>query len=214
MLTDTLSAPPTTADPQRPSRDWRPSQKAKGIVLAAGGALYGLSHVLNLFGSTPDLSSPLEVASKYLFGAGALLIMAGLGALIAQFRRSPLGVAGAQLVWAGMLFILLNAYSVLFIFPVYGWEGIGAISAQAALLNIATIPTVILGPVLLGIAAWRHGAMAWWNATLLIGSAIATAVMVGVPEWEVPIAIGSTIVAGLAYLFAGLRAASARADVR
>lgn len=214
MLTDTLSAPAPTAAPGRPGRDWRPSQKAKGIVLATGGALYGLSHVLNLFGSTPDLSSPLEVASKYLFGAGALLIMAGLGALISQFRRSPLGVAGAQLVWVGMLFILLNAYSVLFIFPVYGWEGIGAISAQAALLNIATIPTVILGPVLLGIAAWRHRAMAWWNAALLIGSAVATAVMVGVPEWEVPIAISSTIVAGFAYLCAGLRAASARADVR
>lgn len=211
MLTETMSAPVAAATSARVGRDWRPTQKAKGIVLASGGAIYALSHIFNIFGSTPDMSSPLEIASKYLFGAGALLIMAGLGSLMSQFRRSPLGVLGVQLVWAGMLFILLNAYSVLFIFPVYGWEGIGAISAQAELLNLATIPTVILGPILLGIAAWRHAAMAWWNATLLIASAVATGVMVGVPEWEVPIAISSTIAAGLAYLVAGLRAASSKA---
>jgi hypothetical protein len=206
MLTETL--PATAATVARTARDWRPNQKARGIVLAAGGTLYALSHVLSLLGSTPELSSPTEIASKYLFGAGALLIMAGLGSLMSQFRRSPLGVAAVQLTWAGMLFILLNAYSVLFVFPVYGWEGVGAISEQAAILNLATIPTVILGPILLGIAAWRHAAMAWWNAVMLMLSAVSVGVMVAVPELEVPIAIGSTIVAGIAYLFAGLRASS------
>jgi len=206
MLTETLSTPPAPAATERIARDWRPSPRAKGIVLAAGGALYGASHVLNLFGSTPDLSSPLEIASKYLFGAGALLVMGGLGSLMTQFRRSPLGVLGVQLTWAGMLFILLNAYTMLYIFPVYGWEGVGTISAQAEILTLLTIPTVILGPILLAIAAWRHGAMAWWNALLLAASAAATIVMIVMPAWEVPIAISSTIVAGLAYLFAGLRA--------
>jgi hypothetical protein len=214
MLTETLLPESAPIAPARSGRDWRPSPKAKGIVLAAGGALYATSHVLNLFGSTLDLSSPLEIASKYLFGAGALLIMGGLGALMAQFRRSPLGVLGVQLTWAGMLFILLNAYSILYIFPVYGWEGVGAISAQAEILNLLTIPTVLLGPILLAIASWRHGAMAWWNALLLVTSAVATTVMIVMPQWEVPIAIGSTIVAGIAYLFSGLRAATSKVVAR
>jgi hypothetical protein len=208
MLTESLStAPAVPARPAAsPKRDWRPSQRAKGIALLAGGVVYSLSHALNLLGSTPGLNSPAEIASKYLFGAGALLVMAGLGSLMSQFRRSPLGVLGVQLTWVGMLFILLNAYQVLFVFPIYGWEGIGAISAQAAILNIATIPTVILGPVVLAIAAWRHKAMAWWNAALLLLSALAVGVMIGVPELEAPLAISSTIVAGIAYAVAGGRA--------
>lgn len=208
MLTETVPmAPVAAARPvAEPKRDWRPSQRAKAIVLTAGGAIYALSHALNLLGSTPTLDSPAEIASKYLFGTGALLIMAGLGSLMSQFRRSPLGVAAVQLTWVGMLFILLNAYQVLFVFPVYGWEGIGAISAQAAIVNIATIPTVILGPVLLAVASWRSGAMAWWNASLLLAATAAVAVMIVVPEWEVPLAISSTIVAGIAYAFAGVRA--------
>lgn len=208
MLTESLPVSAAAQSVTSPRRDWRPSQRAKSIALIAGGALYAVSHALNLLGSTPELNSPAEIASKYLFGAGALLIMAGLGSLISQFRRSPLGVLGVQLTWIGMLFILLNAYQVLFVFPVYGWEGIGAISEQAALLNIATIPTVILGPVLLAIAAWRHRAMAWWNAVLLLLSALTVGVMVGVPELEVPLAISSTIVAGVAYAFAGVRGLS------
>lgn len=207
MLTESLStAPASAARPlARPKRDWRPSQRAQAIVLLAGGIVYALSHALNLLGSTPEVNSPAEIASKYLFGAGALLIMAGLGSLMSQFRRSAVGVLGVQLTWVGMLFILLNAYQVLFVFPVYGWEGIGAISEQAAILNIATIPTVILGPVVLAIAAWRHKAMAWWNAVLLLLSAVAVGVMVFVPELEVPLAISSTIVAGIAYALAGVR---------
>ncbi|MET0860692.1 MAG: hypothetical protein ABW091_06640 [Microbacterium sp.] len=220
MLTESL--PTTAADATRvgpapldlPTRDWRPRQRAKAIALIAGGGVYALSHALNLLGSTPDLSSPAEIASKYLFGAGALLIMAGLGSLMAQFRRSPLGVLGVQLTWVGMLFILLNAYQVLFVFPVYGWEGVGAISAQAAVLNIATIPTVILGPLVLAIAAWRHKAMAWWNAVLLLLSAVAVGVMVVVPELEVPLAISSTIIAGIAYAFAGARGLGFSEDAR
>lgn len=211
MLTESLptAARPVAPTPQPlPTRDWRPRQRARSIVLIAGGAVYALSHALNLFGSTPELDSPAEIASKYLFGAGALLIMAGLGSIMSQFRRSPLGVLGVQLTWVGMLFILLNAYQVLFVFPLYGWEGIGAISEQAAILNIATIPTVILGPVVLAIAAWRHKAMAWWNASLLLLSAVAVGVMVVVPELEVPLAISSTIVAGIAYALAGGRGLS------
>jgi hypothetical protein len=220
MLTESLSTAAATAHGAGPAplplpkRDWRPSQRAKSIVLVAGGVVYALSHGLNLLGSTPDLSSPAEIASKYLFGAGALLIMAGLGSVMSQFRRSPLGVLGVQLTWVGMLFILLNAYQVLFVFPVYGWEGIGAISEQAALLNIATIPTVILGPVVLAIAAWKHRAMAWWNAVLLLLSAVAVGVMVGVPELETPLAISSTIVAGAAYALAGVRGFGFTAESR
>jgi hypothetical protein len=209
MLTESPQAPAPQTDRPAIARDWRPSQTAKGIVLAVGGAVYGLSHVLNLLGSTPDLSSPAEIASKYLFGLGALLIMGGLGSLLSQFRSSPLGVLGVQLVWVGMLFILLNAYSVLFVFPLYGWEGVGAISEQAAILNIATIPTVLLGPIVLAVAAWRRGVMEWWNALPLILSALAMIVMVGVPELEAPLAISSTIVAGAAYCVAGLRASRA-----
>jgi hypothetical protein len=208
MLTETLSTAPGATAPTAPTaehRDWRPRQRAKAVALIAGGVIYALSHALNLFGSTPELNSPAEIASKYLFGAGALLIMAGLGSLMSQFRRSPLGVLGVQLTWIGMLFILLNAYQVLFVFPVYGWEGVGAISEQAALLNIATIPTVILGPVVLAIAAWKHKAMAWWNAVLLLLSAVAVGVMIGVPALEAPLAISSTIVAGIAYALAGVR---------
>lgn len=215
MLTDTLSttaAPPVAASSSR--RDWRPSQRARAIVLITGGAVYALSHALNLVSSTPELNSPAEIASKYLFGAGALLIMAGLGSLMSQFRRSPLGVLGVQLTWVGMLFILLNAYQVLFVFPVYGWEGVGAISEQAAIVNIATIPTVILGPIVLAIAAWKHAAMAWWNAVLLLLSAVAVGVMVLVPELEVVLAISSTIVAGIAYAFAGVRARGYEGGVR
>ncbi|MET0671999.1 MAG: hypothetical protein ABWY37_00760, partial [Microbacterium pygmaeum] len=55
------------------------------------------------------------------------------------------------------------------------------------------------------IAAWKHKAMAWWNASLLLLSAVAVGVMVFVPELEVPLAISSTIVAGIAYAFAGMR---------
>lgn len=188
------------------TRDWRPSQRAKAWTLATGGALYSLSHMLNLFGSTPGLNSMHEVLGKYLFGIGALLIMAGLGSLMSQFARSPLGVLGTQLTWFGMLYMPLSTYTILFIFPVIGWEGLGAIDELAVIPTLLTIPTVVIGPVILAIAGWRHGAMAWWNACIFFLSAAALGLMMAVPAWEPPLAIGSTIVVGLGYLAAGLRA--------
>lgn len=206
MLTEN---PPTAlvAESAPARRDWRPSTRAKGLVLAAGGAVYALSHALNLLGSTPGLDSIPEIASKYLFAAGAILIMAGMGAITAQFARSPLGILGAQLTWSGMLFIPLSAYTMLYIFPVFGWEGLHAIDENAIVPSLLTIPTVLAGPILLAIAAWRHRAMAWWNAVLLLAAQAGFVVMIGVPELEPQFAIGSTIVAGLAYLSAGVRAA-------
>lgn len=204
LLEDTPVA--AQATPPAIARDWRPSQSAKAWTLAVGGALYSLSHVLNLFGSTPSLDSVHEVTGKYLFGIGAILIMAGLGSLMSQFSRSPLGVLGTQLTWFGMLYMPLSTYTILFIFPVFGWEGIGAIDDLAIIPNLLTIPTVVVGPVLLAIASWRHGAMAWWNASIFFLSAAALGLMMAIPEWEPPLAIGSTIVVGLGYLAAGLRA--------
>jgi hypothetical protein len=206
MLTETAPVSAAAAARSPRVRDWRPSQRATGLALAVGGGVYALSHVLNLFGSTPALDAPWEVASKYLFAAGALLIMGGLGSLMSQFRRSPLGVLGVQLTWFGMLFILLSSYTMLFIFPAFGWEGLQAIDEHATVVTLLTIPTVLGGPIVLAIASWRHGVMAWWNACLLLASVAGLVVMMAVPALEPPFAIGSTIVAGCAYLFAGLRA--------
>lgn len=202
------AAAPAAPDTTRPraARDWRPSVRAKGTALAVGGALYSVSHMLNLLGSTPTLDSVHEVAGKMLFGIGALLIMAGLGSLMVQFARSPLGVLGVQLTWFGMLYMPLSTYTILYIYPVIGWEGIGAIDELAIVPTLLTIPTVILGPIVLAIAAWRHRVIAWWNACLFLVSSAALGLMVAVPEWEPPLAIGSTIVFGLAYCAAGLRA--------
>ncbi|MEW1834221.1 hypothetical protein [Microbacterium sp. NPDC079995] len=213
MIVESLPVPAPAAAEIAPARDWRPSRRARGITLAVGGAAYALSHILNLFGSTPGLNSPTEIAAKVLFAAGALLIMAGLSSLLAQFRRSPLGVLGVQLTWVGMLFIPLSAYSILFIYPAFGWEGLAAIEENAALLSLLTIPTVLAGPVLLSIAAWRHRVMAWWNASLLLLSVIGLMGMMAVPELEPVFAISSTIVAGVAYMFAGVRVARRGASV-
>jgi hypothetical protein len=208
MLTETLPVPARSISTA--TRDWRPGQRARGRVLAIGGVVYALSHVLNLFGSTPDLDSPLEIASKYLFAIGALFIMGGLGSLLAQFARSPLGVLGVQLTWVGMLFIPLSAYSILFIFPVFGWEGLAAIDAGAGIVGLVSLPTVLCGPVLLAIAAWRHAVMAWWTAALLMVSVLGLVLMMAIPPLEPVFAISSTIVAGIAYTAAGLRAARVR----
>lgn len=196
-----------TTVPARPARDWRPSIRLQAIVLVVGGVVYAASHALNLIGSTPQLDSWWEVASKYLFAAGALLIGAGLGAVLDGFVRSLVGVLGVGLTRFGMLFILLSAYSVLFIFPLYGWEGLAAIDARAGLLSLLALPTVLGGPILLAIAGIRHRVVPVPIAVALLVGALLFPVSIAVPELEAPVAIGTTILNGLAYAALGLHLA-------
>jgi len=208
-LTRTTAPQSDDAASPRLVRDWRPSQRATGTVLTIGGLVYALSHMLNLLGSTPSLSAPNEVLAKVLFGAGALLIMAGAGSLIAQFRRSPVGILGTQLTWVGMLFILQSAYSVLFIFPLYGWEGLGAIDERAGVVSLLALPTVFGGPLLVAIAGLRHRVVPVPAAVGIFAASAMFIVMIGVPELEPPMAIASTIVYGLSWALTGLRARNA-----
>lgn len=215
-MTNTVPAPstdvPTTSTSVSPDqvarapRDRRPSLRLQATTLAAGGVVYGLSHVLNLFGSTPTLDAPNEIAAKYLFAAGALLISAGLGAVTAQFARSTLGVISVGFIRVGMLFILLSSYSILYIFPIYGWEGLGAIDERAVVLGAIAPLAVLGGPLLLGIAGLRHRVVPVPAAIALFASVAAFAVAIAVPEIEPPIAIGTTIVFGAAYAVIGLTA--------
>lgn len=191
----------------RPARDWRPSPRVQALTLAVGGAVYALSHVLNLVGSTPRLDSWWEVASKYLFAAGALLIGAGLGAVLLRFTRSLVGVLSVGLIRFGMLFILLSAYSVLFVFPLYGWEGLAAIDERAGVVSLLALPTVLGGPILLAIAGIRHRVVPIPVAVALLLAAVSFPLSMAVPELEAPVAIGTTILNGLAYAALGLHLA-------
>jgi hypothetical protein len=203
---------PTTAVPTttRPGRDWRPSPRAQALTLAAGGGVYALSHALNLLGSTPRLDSWWEITAKYLFAAGALLIGAGLGAVLLRFARSFVGVLSVGLIRFGMLFILLSAYSVLFVFPLYGWEGLAAIDERAGAVSLLALPTVLGGPILLAIAGLRHRVVPVPIALALLVAAVLFPVSIAVPELEAPIAIGTTILNGLAYAALGAHLARRR----
>jgi hypothetical protein len=196
-----------TPAPVSARRDWRPSLRLQAVVLGVGGAVYATSHALNLIGSTPRLDSWWEIASKYLFAAGALLIGAGLGAVLAGFARSLVGVLGVGLTRFGMLFILLSAYSVLFVFPLYGWEGLAAIDARAGLLSLLALPTVLGGPILIAIAGIRHRVVPVPIAAALLLGALLFPVSIAVAELEAPIAIGTTILNGLAYVALGIHLA-------
>jgi hypothetical protein len=197
------TAAPASAD--RPDR--RPGRRLRGVVLAIGGVLYALSHALNLLGSSGTMQQPHEIASKVLFGAGAVLIMAGMGAVTAGFRRSIVGVVGAALSWCGMFFILNSAYQMLFVFPLYGWEGMAAIDGRAAILSALALPTVVVGPILLAIAGMRHRVVPVPAGVGMLVAVAMTLVMAGVPELQAPMAIASTIILGAAWAWIGVRAA-------
>jgi hypothetical protein len=200
-----LAAPAASA--VRPDR--RPGRRLRGVVLAIGGVLYALSHALNLLGSSETLQQPHEIASKVLFGAGAVLIMAGMGAVTAGFRRSVVGVIGAALSWCGMFFILNSAYQMLFVFPLYGWEGMAAIDGRASLLSALALPTVVLGPILLAIAGVRHRVVPVPAGIGMLVAVAMTVVMMGVPELQAPMAIASTIILGVAWAWIGVHAVRA-----
>ncbi len=196
-----------TAPGSRERRDWRPGQRAKALTLAVGGFVYAVSHALHLVpGHSGSTSLPHEIAAQVTFGLGAVLIMAGLGSLMSKFRHSPTGVLGVQLSWFGMLFIQLSAYTQLFILPVVGWDGLHEIDALAWPVGLAAPLGVFVGPVLLAIAGLRHRVVPVAAAIGILVSVAGLIVMMLVPELEAPMAIGTSILLGLSYAWAGLAA--------
>ncbi|BDI22586.1 hypothetical protein [Herbiconiux sp. L3-i23] len=189
-----------------PTRDRRFGPRVTGAVFAIGGALYSISHALNLLGSTGMNSAPHEIAAKYLFGIGALTMMASAGALLRMFRNSPTGLIGTGLLWFGMLFIALSAYSQLYILPVVGWETLGEIDERAWIPGLLAMPAVLGGPVLIAIAGLRHRVVPVPVAIAFFVATVAFLAQPAIPGSLAPIMIGTTIVFGAGYAWIGIRA--------
>ena len=123
---------------------------AGGVLFAIGNAMHPLRH------DHAALESPTWLPAHLVFGAGALLMAAGIGALFRLLSPSRLAVAGLSVLWIGL--VLMPIGSILEGYIARAMEHDAFHDLETSLLwhSMLAGTSTILGPVLIAIGALRN----------------------------------------------------------
>lgn len=170
---------------------------------ASGGALFALGNLLHPLehGDAAEASATWE-AAHLLFGLGAVLICAGIFAIAGVMSSLRLARVGAVATWLAMLLIPIGSYFEIYVAPELSEATVERIESSAAAFAVVQVLPFLLGPVLLGIAAFRAGT---WPVAARFGLIAAPVVTLAAPA--LPGEDGIWIIAGTALLGAALAVA-------
>lgn len=182
---------------------------------ALGGALFALGNLLHPLehGDAAERSATWEVA-HLLFGIGAVLICAGIPAIAGVLSSVRLARTGAAFTWLAMLLIPVGSYFELYVAPELSEAAVERIESDAAAFAVVQVLPYLLGPVLLGIAAFRSGTWPLAARVALVGAPVVTLLAPALPGEDGIWIIAGTAVLGLALAVAGLVSARTLADAQ
>ena len=134
----------------------RTATRSAARLASAGGALFALGNLLHPLehGDAAESAATWE-AAHLIFAAGAVLICAGVHAMITPMAHHRLARVGAALTWLAMLLIPVGAYFEVFVATYLPYAVVEDIEGKAAAFTILQTLVFIAGPVALGIAAFK-----------------------------------------------------------
>jgi hypothetical protein len=168
---------------------------AGGVRFAVGNALHPLEH------SEAAHSAPTWVAAHVLFGAGALLVAAGAGALAARFAPSRLATAGLSVLWIGLVLMPIGGFTEAYVAPAMH-EGYGAVESATSWFSMLAGTSTLLGPALIAVGALRNRLLPRWVSVSLFALPVG-GVLAGALPVEGYGIIPGTVVFGLGIAAAG-----------
>jgi hypothetical protein len=177
-------------------------------LAAAGGALFAVGNLLHPLDHGDDAEQSATWATAHLtFAVGAVLICAGLPALMRALGGGRLTRVGGALTWLGMLLIPVGSYFEVFVATELSDSVTEDIEANAAAFGAVQALLFMAGPILLGIAALRARS---WPVPAPAGLIAGTALLILTPALPGPYGIwliAGTSILGAAVTVAGLASA-------
>lgn len=175
---------------------------------ALGGALFAVGNLLHPLehGDAAERSATWE-AAHLLFGVGAVLICAGIPAIAGVMGAGRLARTGAALTWLAMLFIPVGAYFEVYVAPDLSEAAVEDIETNAAAFAVVQILPYLLGPILLGVAAFRTRTWPLLARVGLVASPVVPVVAPALPGADGVWIIAGTAILGAAIAVAGLSSA-------
>ena len=177
---------------------------------ALGGALFALGNLLHPVehGDAAEGAATWE-AAHVLFGVGAVLLCAGLPAVTAVLGDRRLVRAGTALTWLAMLLIPVGSYFEIYVAPKLSEATVEDIESDAVAFAIVQVLPFLLGPILLGVAAFRAGTWPMLVRVGLVAAPVVTLLAPALPGEDGIWIIAGTAVLGTALAVAGLVSAGA-----
>ncbi|MEU2351156.1 hypothetical protein [Modestobacter sp. NPDC049651] len=201
-MTATLA--PTTSSPAPGHRApaGRPplaalSVVAGGVLFAVGNALHPMRH------DDAALEAPTWLAAHLTFGAGAVLMAAGIGVLFRRLAPSRLATAGLAVLWVGLVLMPIGSITEGYVAPLMGHSHFHELEESIAWFSALAGTATLLGPLLVCVGALRHrllpAAVALALPAITVGGVLAGGVL-PVEGWGI---IPGTVVFGLGMAAAG-----------
>ena len=189
------TAPSTAADRVRPSLPAL-SLVAGGVLFAVGNALHPMEH------DDAALTAPTWLAAHLTFGAGALLMAAGIGVLFRRLAPSRLATIGLGVLWVGLVLMPIGSITEGYVARAMDHHAFEAFEASIGWFSVLAGTTTILGPVLIAIGALRARLLPV-PVALMLPAITVGALLVGVLPVEGYGIIPGTVVFGLGMAAAG-----------
>ncbi|MGR7026386.1 hypothetical protein [Geodermatophilus sp. URMC 62] len=194
--------PPSTATPAAAVRDHRPSPSLRGLAVTAGGVLFAAGNALHpMEHSEAAHQAATWVAAHVTFGAGAVLVAAGAGALAARLAPSRVATIGLAVLWVGLVLIPVGSYTEAYVAPAMH-SGFAAVEQATLWFSALAGTATLLGPLLVAVGALRSrllpAPVAVSLLALPVGGVLAGALPV--EGWGI---IPGTVVFGLGIAAAG-----------
>lgn len=136
--------------------DHRPTTRLRALSLVAGGVLFAVGNLMHpLRHDAAALEAPTWLAAHLVFGAGSVLMAAGLGVLSRRLAPSRAATVGLGVLWLGLVLMPIGSITEGYVSPAMG-EAYSDL--ESSLLWFSTLAGVstLLGPLLVAVGAVRH----------------------------------------------------------
>jgi len=198
-MTATLDRPSTTPLDRT---DHRVGPQLRAASVVAGGVLFAIGNALHpLRHDDAALEAPTWLAAHLTFGAGAILMAAGLGVLGRRLAPSRIATIGLGVLWLGLVLMPIGSITEGYVAPAMD-HGFHDLEASIGWFSALAGTSTILGPLLVAIGALRHRLLPVPVALALPGITVG-ALLVGVLPVEGYGIIPGTVVFGLGMAAAG-----------
>lgn len=163
---------------------------------AAGGVLFALGNLLHPLEHSDQSENALFWETAHLlFGVGAVLLCAALPTLARPLGTTKLARVSTAMVWAAMLLIPVGSYFEVYVAPTLSEAAVKDIESSAIAFWGLSSLLFMVGPILLGIAAFRTRT---WAVPVRVGMIVAPVLLMLAPG--LPGVDGLWIIAGTALL--------------
>ena len=195
----------TTLDrtaPLSPAADSRARPSAAALSVVAGGVLFAVGNAMHpLRHDEAAMEAPTWLAAHLTFGAGALLMAAGLGVLFRRLAPSRVATVGLGVLWLGLVLMPIGSITEGYVAPAMG-HGFHELEASIAWFSALAGTSTLLGPLLIAIGAVRSRLLPLPVALALPGITVGALLVPALPAEGHGI-IPGTIVFGLGMAAAG-----------